>query len=297
MLTPDTNQEQEPAHPVGPAPEISGQVEATPPSIVTPADSERPPEAEAKPEPETQTDSNGQFVKHSDFKRIKQRAETKGRQAALQELESQFQEAGFDSVKDALVKLSRLSEEPPEQEEQVMATTRPKVKAQKPNNNKPRPQRQRVSAEAEALLSSEKAKETNYRKWKASERRNRELKRQMAAKDAEMQLREVAVQAGVTDVDYAIRLMTRDLNGKSEDELKAFNEKEYFSGLKDTRPYLFSIKEQPATTGNTTDEAPPEPKATEVNTAAAEGGKFDARKASKEEFDSRLRQFGFNSQM
>jgi hypothetical protein len=116
------------------------------------------------------------------------------------------------------------------------------------------------------------------------------------AKDAEMSLREVAVSKGVRDVDYAVRLLTRHLEGQDEVALSSFDEAAYFEGLRASHPYLFGEVAVPATTG--TAGGASAPAAPAPGTAAqqiAKNGTFDARTASADEFKKRLAQLGINS--
>lgn len=133
------------------------------------------------------------------------------------------------------------------------------------------------------------------RKWRVEERKRRDLQKQLDAKDAEMQVRESAVAHGVVDVDYAIRLLTRELQGKSEEELKSFDEAAYFGKLRTDKPYLFGERVTPATTGNGHRDAPPVPGSGQVTREAAGEAQFDARNASPADIEKQLQKLGLNT--
>lgn len=121
-----------------------------------------------------------------------------------------------------------------------------------------------------------------------------QLQESLDAKEAEMSLREVAVTSGVKDVDYALRLLTRELENKTEDELAAFDERGFFDGLRKQKPYLFGELTQPATTG-TGVSAPTAPRASQVSAqGASAAGKVDARRMNQQEYADLLRKRGLN---
>lgn len=249
------------------------------------------------------SDSKKVELHHSDFKRIKNKAKAQGERAALESLTKRAKDAGFDSLDDVFAKLKSLNtleekaeEEPEEEEEETEMATTPKkkqptrkkpVKHRQPDNVDPRQRRMKQDLEKER---SKREKAT--RKWRQEERRRRELQKKLDAKDAEMELREAAHLSGVKDVDYALRLLYRELNGKSEDELEGFDEKEFFNNLRNDRPYLFGESVTPATTGNADEDAPPAP-----DNVEPEANNFNARDASKKDLDKRLNDLGINGQM
>ncbi len=163
--------------------------------------------------------------------------------------------------------------------------TKPKAKTTTPTRRHP-------ANTDNDLEAANTARDTAMKKWRGLERTNRSLRRQLDMKDTEIQLRETAMRAGVQDVDYAIRLMTRSLKGKTEAEIAEFNEEEYFTKLKTSKPYLFNEVHVPANTGNGNVETPPAPKADEVQQAVAGNSGFDAMKATKKEIDDRLNALG-----
>jgi hypothetical protein len=115
-----------------------------------------------------------------------------------------------------------------------------------------------------------------------------------------MALREIAVSKGVKDIDYAVRLLTRHLEGMSEEEIakldggKAFDEGKFFEGLRTTNPYLFAEVTKPANTGTGAGNAPPPPKPGAAAAAQQQGNQVDAKKMSREEFQEHLRKRGLS---
>jgi hypothetical protein len=110
-----------------------------------------------------------------------------------------------------------------------------------------------------------------------------------------MALRETAVVKGVRDVDYALRLLQRELEGKDEQALATFDEGKFFENLRASHPYLYGETVVPATTGTGVGAAPSAPKAGAVQAAQGAAGNKDARSLSQDEFQKLLRARGFSS--
>jgi hypothetical protein len=232
-------------------------------------------------------------LRTSEFKRVKSKAASKGRRSERLLLNERAKELGYDSLDDLLDATAKKQSqpeivEPEEEEEETMATaTTPKKPKRQPTTEENRYKRKFEQAE--------KARKEGVRKWRASEKRRRDAQRQLAAKEAEMELREVAIQAGVKDIDYAIRLLTRDLHGKSEADLAEFDEKAFFTGLREERPYLFGESVMPANTGSDPANDGVEPGAPgpdQTQQVEAASSQFDARKATPEEVSKRYKELG-----
>lgn len=284
----------------------AGRVIAPPDGTPLSMEAPPPPLTEAGDgEPDDSSTQDGEVfrLRSQDFRKIKDKARDKGKREALAEIAGKFQAAGFADLDEAAKLLARLKNSQTPPTERRTQPTMPETKTAKPSQkNQPSKngQPKRTLSREERQLANERnkfveEKEKLTRKWRQEERRRRDLQRQLDAKEAEMQLREVAIQTGVKDVDYAIRLLTRELKGKKEEELAAFDEAAFFKGLRNDRPYLFGEYQAPATTGNAAEEPPPQPEAGDVTTAAAGDGQFDARSASREDYEKRLRQLGLNS--
>lgn len=264
-----------------------------------------PTEGDGSQDPPPEEPKDGQEkvqqVKHSDFKRIKEEAKAKGKQEALSELDAKAKEQGFQSWDDAMKYLGELKKTPPAKpaapqppkETPTMSTAdKDKVKAQK--------EKERQAADAKAKA-DEQARQDDRKRWRSEERKRRELQAALDAKEAEMGLREEMWRAGVSDVDYTMRLLTRELEGKSEDEIAKYDRKSFYDKLKGERPYLFGEKVAPANTGTNGTKpdgsAPETPKPGDPSKEKAADQQFDARKAKPEEVQARLRALGLNPHM
>lgn len=259
---------------------------------------EVPAEAAAKDQGDQQ--EKVQQVKHSDFKRIKEEAKAKGKAEALSELDEAAKAVGFASHADALKALAELKKSPPAKPAEP--TPPPKETQTMPTPPKMKADKDKERAEAEARrLADEQAKAAERKRWRAEERRRRELQAALDAKDAEMGLREEMYRAGVADVDYTLRLLTRELEGKTEEEIAAFNRSDFYGKLRTEKPYLFGEKVAPATTGTNGTKpdgsSPAEPKPGESAKDAAASTQFNAREAKPADVQARLRALGLNPHM
>lgn len=247
-------------------------------------------------EPALPTIANGKNVilpQHA-IGKLKQEQRERGKREAMTELEAKFKAAGFGSIDDAIAAMaaaktaSAKAPTPPpakakepeiELDEEVQAVT-----AQPATQNDAAKQMQKLQRERERLA----------KQFAAEQAQRRKLQRQLEAKEAEFALRETAVGKGVKDVDYAIRLIQRELEGKDEKALAAFNEAQFFDTLRSSHPYLFGEMVVPATTGTGVGAAPAAPKATTVQEAQSAASKSDARSMKPDEFRRRMMQLGFN---
>jgi hypothetical protein len=275
--------------------------EAPTPAQGTPTPNAAPPSPPAKAEASQQgNDSTNVMLPQHAFKRIKEEARTKGKAEALKELASQ---AGFATVEEFTMALANLKNKPTRTEERPKGGSNGKPangkSNGKSNGNAPvntRPDKRQFDRLAREREKWEQERQQLSRQAKREADKRKELQQAIDAKDAEMALREAAVMAGVKDIDYAVRLLTRNLEGKSEEELAKFNEVEFFNGLKAEKPYLFGESVKPATTG-TGPSGTQSPKPGKVEQVQAQGGQNDARKMSKEEFSKHLEARGLNIAM
>lgn len=224
------------------------------------------------------------------FAKLKQEQRERGKREAITELESKFKAAGFGSLDEAIAAMAAARSAPApksapaqkaEQVESVEETT-PVTKTGNANADR---QVARLAREREQFA----------KRFAQEQAQRRKLQRTLEAKEAEFALRETAVSNGVKDVDYALRLLTRELEGKDEAALAAFDESKFFANLRAERPYLFGETVIPATTGTGVGGAPVAPKAGTVQQAQGAAGKIDARAMKGEEFAQLLRQRGFSS--
>lgn len=260
---------------------------------------ETPPIAEpAKPvviEEPNGSDGKVVQVQHSDFKKIKEEAKEKGRREALAELDTVAVKYGFSSHESALEALAALNKKPPAPEPK---TAPPPTETQmpKPTEKKPDDRAADKAAREAQRLADERGK---LRKdWRTSQRKQRDLQRQLDAKDAEKDLIIEMTKLGVQDLDYGMRLLTRELAGKSEEEIKNYDRKAFFEKVRQEKPYLFGETVVPATTGTNGTKPdgsnPAAPNAAKPVVDAAQQNQFDARKATREQFEDRLKALGLN---
>lgn len=227
-------------------------------------------------------------IPQSAFAKLKEEQRRRGEREAMAALEAKFKAAGFGSLDEALAAAAAARHQPakaqPQQSRQVKAPEAGQYQASTRDGAIDPRQLKKLQQERERLA----------KQYAQEQAQRRKLQRQLEAKEAEMTLREAAVAHGVRDVDYALRLLQRELDGKSEAELASFNETEFFGKkLRGSHPYLFGETVMPATTG-TGATGPAAPKAAEVQTATGQAGQFDARKATAEEFQKELRRRGLS---
>ena len=130
------------------------------------------------------------------------------------------------------------------------------------------------------------------------ERRRRKLERDLAAKDAESQLRVAAVRAGVQDIDYALHLLKQEVRGKPKEELDKFDENAFFGEvLRKQYPLLYKVQEIPATTGVAGGAAAgggngADSSAAKIQVERSKEAPKDARKLSREQYLEVLQKHG-----
>jgi hypothetical protein len=218
---------------------------------------------------------------------IKLEQRERGKREAMGDLEAKFKAAGFTSIDEALASMAALRSGGGSQQKSQQTETPP----QAPSADAQQAASRNAKKEYERLQRERQEYQKRYAQEQAQRRR---LQRQLEAKEAEMALRESAVVKGVKDIDYALRLLQRDLEGKSEAELEAYDEGVFFDKLRGSHPYLFGETVVPASTGTGTNGAPPAPKASTIQQAQGQAGNLDARTLSKQEFDKLLRARGLN---
>jgi hypothetical protein len=246
-------------------------------------------------------DGRVQILHPSAFKRIKDKERRRGREDALKELDGAAQAAGFRDAASAFEAIRGMGGAPapqpqpaPQRRQEARPGQSPEapVPPAQPGKHGSRKDWERYERQRQQF----ERDRASYRDRVAkATQRNRDLQRQIDAQQAEMALRESAVACGVKDVDYSMRLLTRHLEGKSEAEIDAFDEKKFFEELRASKPYLFGETVTPANTGNggaAPGGSAPQPGAT--TTAATTTAQVDARKMSREEFQNRLKKMGLN---
>lgn len=235
---------------------------AEPPTPPPPA----PPEPPAPSDPEPAKTGAVITIPRSAMAALKREERERGRKAALEEMAANAKKLGYASVEDMMAAAK------------IAKKMRPRARTTevKPVEQPPAPA---GSHEELRRLNRARAREEKLRK--AAEARSQAL-------EVEMELRTVAVRAGVKDVDYAIELLRRETRKMSPEQLQAFNEVTYFEkDLKKSHPYLYGTTDTPAHTapGADPDAPPPAPKAP----TPPPGPQLDARKMSREEYQKALR--------
>ena len=229
---------------------------------------------------------NAVSIPQSAFAKLKEEQRKRGQREAFEQLEAKFKAHGFGSLDEALA---------------AVAAARQPAKAAPQQRTQPAPlqasqyQTQRdAPVDSRQLKKLQQERERLAKQFAAEQAQRRKLQRALEAKEAEMSLREAAVAHGVRDVDYALRLLQRELDGKTEEQLTSFNEADFFGKkLRSSHPYLFGETVVPATTG-TGANGPTAPRAEMVQAQQGMAGQFDARKATSEEFQAELRRMGLS---
>jgi hypothetical protein len=236
------------------------------------------------------------------MKEIKAKAQQKGRAEAAEELARKFQPllglfgaSSLDELED--LDLEEVLAERLEARKKVAS------KPMEPEEKKPvkpnPPQKVEDKAHKAMLQKQAAANRAAARAHRKAER----LQAQLAASEAERDLREEAIRAGVQDVDYALTLLKRDLQRtcKTDDDFAAYDTGEFFQQLRKGKPYLWQAETEPATTGVDTaaeggNGGAPAPSGS--NGSGSEDSSSatprDAMKASADEYQAMLRELGLN---
>lgn len=239
---------------------------------------------------EAQTQGKTISLPTSAFAKLKAEAAEKGRKGALSEVEQKAKAFGFDSV-DAMFQALETSRSGASDE--VVETRPAQRQAQVQQQAK-----QGGGKEAVATEALRYAKELE-RARKESEKASREARRyrqQFEEFQAESEMKEVLLRAGVREeVDYALSLMRRDIQSKLETdpELAAYSTDEFLRSLRQNKPFLFGESRIAATTGTGGEGPQARPAAPgQAASTIAQSEQFDARKASPEQLKARLAQLG-----
>ena len=101
-------------------------------------------------------------------------------------------------------------------------------------------------AAPEGVTTEDRANMPVTRRLKMAEQENGQLQKKLmraaqALKDlqTDMAMREHAYEADVSDVDYAVQLLKRKIGTMAPAELKVFNPKDYFTGLRGSHEFIF----------------------------------------------------------
>jgi len=268
--------------PTAPASAPDLTVTATPvnapvPPIVVAAPSAPAPETATPPEATTANGKNLILPREAFNARLRA-ASAKGKREALEDLETRVKASGFSSFEDMLSSIARNKEKPVEVAPEV-----------------PTPGADRADRKNAKEIERERHARVQERKGRLRAERDRtSLERERESLQAEMVVREAAIMAGIRDkrsVNYAMTLLRDELENKTVEELKDFDESKFFENLREQQPYLFNETVRPATTG-TGGQEPSSPRPGTVNKATAANGQTDVKKMNRQEFDTHLQKMG-----
>jgi hypothetical protein len=251
--------------------------------------------------------------------RLKQEARERGKKEAMAELEKQAKAVGFESLQSMFATTAALvkggqnhvsaktngaqkqpqRQQPPTQHHQEASEEQQPVQQQRPNTNGNGQSNGNRSWKEqrrhEQLLERERKARDEERRFRLQEEKRRKRAEQHTeALEAEMYLREQAIMSGVKDVDYAVTLLRRSIEGKTERELQSYDEQKFFSELREKQPYLFGEISRPVTTGTGAGNAPTAPTPGKVTQQAANSAQVDAAKMNDKEYKEHLRKRGLN---
>ena len=240
---------------------------------------------------EAQTQGKTISLPTSAFAKLKAEAAEKGRKGALSEVEQKAKAFGFDSV-DAMFRALETSRSGASVD---VAETRPAQKQAPVQQQQTKQGGAKEAVAAEALRIAKELERARKESEKAS-REARRYRQQLEEYQAESEMKEVLLRAGVREeVDYALALMRKDIQSKLETDpnLAAYSTEEFLRSLRNNKPFLFGESRVAATTG-TGGEGPQARPAAPGQAAAsiAQSEQFDARKASSEQIKARLAQLG-----
>lgn len=280
-----------------------------------------PPPADASTKPTgTQTTPKEPAVVQmpsSALKKLKAKERERGRKQMLREMNEQAKALGFASL-EAMQKAAQGKAADSDQrgsknrrgtapeERDVADNTTPKNTGDDagdtPNGG---PDVTRLEKRNAALV-EEKRKANRARA--REEKKRRRLEKQLAAQEAETELKMAAMRAGITSpqhVRFALSELRTHLKGKTPDELKEFQEEDYFSKtLREQHPYLYGVKERDASTGpdSTQTGGDPAPKTPPPNGANGDDKgdgddktPVDARKMNRADYEKLLEKRGLQN--
>lgn len=240
--------------------------------------------------------------------KLKSEARDRGKREALAEMESQAKGAGFASMQDMFSTVAALKQggaarngQQGRQSGQSGHDRTVEAAAEQPHrepndrpNDRGRGGGSKEQRRYEVQLDRErKAREAERRARISESRARKAADARTDALEAEMALREQAIMVGVRDVDYAVTLLQRSIEGKTAEELKGFDEAKFFGELREKQPYLFGEVVRPVNSG-TGGRAPATPKPGEVAANAAADAQIDARKMNSKQFDEHMAKRGLS---
>ena len=237
------------------------------------------------------------MIPTSAMKRVREEEFSKGRQAALDQL---ARDAGYESNADLVSALAKLRQPAPAPQRTAPVAPAPEETpedlATAQTNGVATRAQQRSEMAIQRNLEKALNERNRYAQSASEYRKQLEVARsEVDAVRAEMHLRTIAAGVGVQDIDYAIMLLTREVEQLTPEQAATFDERAYFDGLRRTKPLLFGETVQPATTGVGGGSAPKPPQPGQAASQQAQVGKIDARKMDPKAYQELLRARGISS--
>lgn len=228
--------------------------------------------------------TSGELKKRLDDQR--QRTE----RATMKRLDDEAKKHGFSNHAEMLAWVA----------ENKRAAVKPKSNGQPNGRGKERERdERRASSELEKEHAALTRRLDSERKARLGEERKRkQLQHQLEEREVDAALRQAAWTSGITrddDVDFAVHKIRRELAAMTDDQLQAFDEKAWFTKLKEQRPYLAGEVVQPVTSGTGAGGAPPAPKPAAAQGQAGQDLQVDAKKMKPTEFADLLRKRGLSA--
>jgi hypothetical protein len=214
--------------------------------------------------------------------RIKKEHLDKGMRQAKAEFDKKLKEMGIGSIEELATFKGK-----------AQSTEKPESKSHQPANDNARGNPEHQVAFKQWSMQKKRVLERLTQETKARKRAERERDRMEVIKDLSI----AAAQSGIKHIDFAIDMLNKQMKGKNEAEMAAFDEVSFFNGLKNTHPFLFHAEQQFATTGPAGSEtsAPAAGSTAAVQKPAIEDKSIDARKLSQDEYQALLRKHGLTN--
>lgn len=233
------------------------------------------------------------------MKRIKEEQFAKGRAEAMKGLVESLGFGSPDELKQALAGLkSKPAATPAPARAAATPAADPADEGFSQDELVRAKQERRSQGRFERMLEkTTRERDTYVQRFKQTEASLKALQTKLDNAEAETALRQTAVEVGVKDVDYALRLFYRELETMDPAKLDAFSERTYFTELRKTKPYLFGETVQPAHTGTGPSGAVPPPKPGAVSAGQAQNGQVDVRKMNPKEYEEHMRKRGLNAHL
>lgn len=201
------------------------------------------------------------------IKRLKEEQRVKGANDAKAAQEAEAKKRGFVSYQAMLDHLDRLAATPPGKPPKRGGNGAPgdppgdpaaPPAGDPPNPPNPRNGGGRYDRQIRTLETQLQGEKTGRLELTHKAKR---LQAELDALQARSALEKTAIRGGVKDVDYALVLLQRHLEGArlTDDQLEEFDYTAFFEGLRKSHPYVFGEQVRPANSGTGGNNEPPPP--------------------------------------